>query len=136
MDEGIVMARSPFLSDVAQFMLVRNYSRRTIDRYLYWIKYFILFSDKQHPKNLHAADIERILTFLAVKRSISPSTQAIVLNALVFLKTKYLQQQPAPLQHFQKAVRQQKLPIVLTQAEVGALLKELEGVHYLMAALL
>lgn len=130
------MTKSPFLSDVARFMQVRNYSKRTISTYLYWIKYFILFCDKQHPTTLDAADIERFLTFLAVERTVSPNTQSLVLNALVFLKTKYLGQKLDPLSHFQKAVRQQKLPVVLTQQEVADLLRQLRGAHYLMAALL
>ncbi|MBD2857713.1 integron integrase [Spongiibacter sp. KMU-158] len=130
------MTRSPFLSDMERFMLVRNYSKRTISSYLYWVKYFILFCHKQHPKNLGSNDIERFLTFLAVERQVSPSTQAIALNALVFMKTKYLAQELAPLAHFKKSLRQAKLPVVLTREEVAALLAHLHGMHYLMAAML
>ena len=130
------MKRSPFLTSIEQYMRVRNYSKRTIDTYLYWIKYFIIFSDKQHPENLGSQDIEAFLSYLAIERTVSPSTQAIVLNALVFLKTKFLGQTLAPLTHYQKATRQQKLPVVLNQSEVSALLSHLHGVNYLMAALL
>jgi hypothetical protein len=48
-EEAIIMAKSPFLSSVESFMLTRRYSRRTVNTYLYWIKYFIVFNDKQHP---------------------------------------------------------------------------------------
>lgn len=99
------MKRSPFLTSIEQYMRVRNYSKRTIDTYLYWIKYFIIFSDKQHPENLGSQDIEAFLSYLAIERTVSPSTQAIVLNALVFLKTKFLDQTLAPLTHYQKATR-------------------------------
>lgn len=136
MDEGKAMAKSPFLTDVEHFMRVRNYSKRTISTYLYWIKYFIVYSGKQHPSQLGASHVERFLTFLAVERNVSASTQSIVLNALVFLKTKYLGQELAPLENFQKSTRQRKLPVVLTHAEVAALLDRLQGMHYLMGALL
>ncbi|EMR12764.1 integron integrase IntI4 [Methylophaga lonarensis MPL] len=104
------MAKSPFLESIRTFMIVRNYSRRTIDTYLYWIKYFILFHHKQHPDKLGATEIEAFLSYLAVQRKVSVSTQSIALNALVFLKTKFLQQALEPLHHFQKSHRQRKLP--------------------------
>ena len=135
MDEA-GMAKSPFLESIASYMQVRNYSKRTIAAYLYWIKYFIVFCGKQHPRELGSVDIERFLTFLAVERHVSPSTQAVALNALVFLKTKFLSQSIEPLEHFQRANRQRKLPVVLTQEEVKMLLGQLAGVHYLMGGLL
>ena len=39
------------------------YSRRTIASYLHWIKYFILYHNKQHPKDLRDTHIEQFLTF-------------------------------------------------------------------------
>ena len=74
-------------------MLSRRYSRRTVDTYWYWIKYFIVFNDKQHPKDLGDVHIERFLSYLAVKRHVSAATQSLALNAIVFLKTKFLEQQ-------------------------------------------
>jgi len=86
------MAKSPFLQSVEDFMRVQRYSRRTIDSYLYWIKFFILFSGKQHPSVLDDDAIKRFLTFLATERNVSAGTQALALNAIVFLKTKFLGQ--------------------------------------------
>jgi len=130
------MSKSPFLDSLESFMRVRNYSKRTIQAYLYWCKYFIVFCGKQHPKELGAADIERFLTYLAVERKVSPGTQALALNAIVFLKKKFLSQEFEPLLHFKKPNRQRKLPLVLTVSEVKKLLGQLSGAHYLMAALL
>ena len=130
------MPKSPFLQAVADFMRARNYSRRTIASYCDWIKRFIVFCDKQHPETLGAADVERFLTWLAVKRDVAPGTQALALNAIVFLKREFLGQ---PLEidgAFTRARPTRKLPVVLTHAEVGKLLAQLSGVPYLMAALL
>lgn len=134
--DGVSKSKSPFLRSVESFMRVRNYSKRTIEAYLYWIKYFIVYCDKRHPADLGGADVERFLTFLAVERNVSPGTQSVALNALVFLKTKYLNQTLEPLEHFKKSQRQRKLPVVLTQNEVRALLGKMSGMAYLMAALL
>ncbi len=130
------MSSSPFLQSIRDFMMVRNYSLRTIDTYLYWIKYFIIFCGKQHPTTLDHHDVERFLTFLAVERGVAPSTQSLALNALVFLKIKFLNQPLQPLEHFQKASRQRKLPIVLTVNEVKLLIDRLSGPQRLMAGLL
>ena len=78
--------KSPFLQSIDSFMRVRRYSRRTIDSYLYWIKYFIIFNEKQHPSRLGRVEIEKFLTHLVVDRNVAAATQAIALNAIVFLK--------------------------------------------------
>ncbi|MFC6673173.1 phage integrase N-terminal SAM-like domain-containing protein [Marinobacterium aestuariivivens] len=130
------MAKSPFLQSVEDFMRVQRYSRRTIDSYLYWIKFFILFSGKQHPSILDGDAIKRFLTFLAAERNVSAGTRGLTLNAIVFLKTRFPGQTPGDLSGFNRSQRQRKLPVVLTGNEVAALLAELKGVHYLMAALL
>ena len=130
------MTRSPFLQSVESFMLSKRYSRRTVETYLYWIKYFILFNDKQHPSELGDKDIERFLTFLAVKRRVSAATQSIALNAVVFLKTKFLEQEVGYVGAFTKSRRKKKIPVVLTINEVSSLLSQTSGVNKLMLSLL
>ena len=83
------MYKSPFLNQIYNFMLVRQYSRRTIKSYILWIKAFIRFNENKHPKDLGSSDVERFLTHLAVNRSVSISTQSIALNALAFLYNKF-----------------------------------------------
>lgn len=130
------MPKSPFLQSLSDFMHARHYSKRTIESYNYWIKHFILFCGKQHPERLGAGDVERFLTYLAVERQVSPGTQALALNAIVFLKKRFLSQ-PLELDGgFTRATRTRKLPVVLTCEEVGKLLAQFDGIHYLMAGLL
>lgn len=130
------MGQSPFLQSIESFMRVRRYSRRTITSYLYWIKYFIVFNNKQHPSKLGDVDIERFLTYLAVERGVSAATQSIALNAIVFVKKKVLEEAVGDLKAFSKSSRQRKLPVVLTQTEVSALLEQLSGRTKLMISLL
>jgi integron integrase len=117
-------------------MLVRHYSKRTIDSYLYWIKYYIRFHQKRHPKDMRKEEVLEFLTFLAVERNVSISTQKTALNALAFLYNKFLQLPLGDLGAFNKATRPRKLPVVLTRSEVGALLSRLNGSPRLLAALL
>jgi integron integrase len=130
------MSKSPFLVSLAEYMRARNYSKRTIASYCYWIKHFILFCDKQHPRDLGEVDVERYLTWLAVNRDVSPGTQALALNAIVFVKKVYLSQTLNLPEGFIRATRQSKLPVVLTTQEVALVLGRLQGVARLMGSLL
>ncbi|SER50716.1 integron integrase [Nitrosomonas sp. Nm51] len=130
------MYRSPFLNTIAEFMLVRRYSKRTIKSYIAWIKAFINFNAQRHPKEMGAPEIERFLTYLATDRTVSSSTQAVALNSLAFLYNKFLEQPLGDLGAFKRAMRQPKLPSVLTQQEVKSLFKYLEPKYRLTAGLL
>jgi len=100
------MSSSPLLWSVRDFMLVRRYSKRTIDSYLYWIKYFILFHKKQHPKELGATEVESFLTCLAVDRHVSAATQSFALNSLVFLYKNILDKPVGDVGAFRRSSRQ------------------------------
>ena len=130
------MSSSPFLNSISEFMLVRRYSRRTIDSYLYWIKYFIVFNKKKHPSEMGDNEVEAFLTHLAVQRNVAAATQGIALNALVFLYNKVLEKPLNQIGDFKRSSRQRKLTTVLTREEVSALLSQLESVHLLMASIL
>ena len=84
------MPSSPFLRSISDYMRVRGYSLRTIKSYLYWIRYFILFNNKNHPGEIGARQVEAFLTYLAVDRHVSPSTQSAALNAVAFLYNRFL----------------------------------------------
>ena len=63
------------LDQVRNKWRVKHYAIRTEVQYLYWIKRFILFHGKGHPKDMGAAQIEAFLTNLAVAGKVSASTQ-------------------------------------------------------------
>ena len=97
------MPPSPFMQDLAQKMLMRHYSKRTVDSYCYWIRYYICYHGKRHPKDLGREHVMAFLTFLANQRSVSVSTQKIALNALAFLYNKYMDLPFGELGTFNKA---------------------------------
>src|SRR5690606_18081151 len=109
---------SPFMQSLADFMLVRRYSKRTVDTYLYWIRYYIRFHGLRHPKELKPVAVEQYLTHLAVDRTVAASTQALALNAIAFLYNTFLQQPIGDIASFRRSARQSKLPVVLSTHEV------------------
>jgi integron integrase len=127
---------SPFLQSVSNFMAVRRYSKRTIKSYLYWMRHFIVFHDKQHPRDMGAVEVEQFLTYLAVSRNVSISTQKIALNALAFLYNRMLEKPLGNLGEFNRASAPVKLPTVLSRREVAGLLHKMEGTSLLVASLL
>jgi len=127
---------SPFIVSISRFMAVRHYSPRTIEAYLYWIKYFIHFHNKRHPQEMGGLEIERFLSFLAVERRVSMATQKLALNALAFLYNRFLNQPLGDISGFRRSKIPPKLPVVLTRVETSAFLAQLQGVPLMIASLL
>lgn len=127
---------SPFVDSITRYMSVRGYSIRTIESYLYWIKYYIHFHEKRHPQEMGAAEVEAFLSFLSVDRKVSIATQKLALNALAFLYNRYLDRPLQDIGGFQRAKVTAKLPVVLTRAEMARLLSRLEGVPLMIGSLL
>ncbi|MFN7353241.1 MAG: integron integrase [Burkholderiales bacterium] len=124
------------LDQVRGKIRLKHYSIRTEQSYLDWIKRYIIFHDKQHPASLGAPEVEAFLTHLAVKRRVAASTQNQAKSALLFLYRDVLNNELPWLDNVEKAKTPQRLPVVLTRAEVQALLTCLEGTDWLMGSLL
>ena len=114
----------------------KHYSIRTEQAYVDWIKRFILFHDKRHPVDLGAAHVEAFLTDLASAHHVSASTQNQAKSAILFLYKEVLGIELAWLDGIESAKRSERLPVILTAAEVHTLLRKLHGVHYLIGRLL
>jgi integrase len=125
------------LFDVArEKMRTRHMALRTEQAYLQWIRRYIAFHDRRHPRDLGGPDVEQFLTHLAVERKVSASTQSQALQALLFLYRVVLSVELPWLENVTRAARPRRLPVVLTRAQVRALLSHLEGTHWLVANLL
>ncbi len=124
------------LDQVRDVVRRRHYSIRTEQAYIHWIKRFIFFHGKRHPRQMGAREVEAFLTHLAVAQKVSASTQNQAFNALVFLYHQVLLQELGTIENVERAKRPVRLPVVLTVEEVRALLGELKGSVWLMAGLL
>lgn len=124
------------LDQVRNRLRARHYSIRTEKAYVDWIKRFILFHDKRHPRGMGGPEVERFLTALAVERSVSANTQNQALAALLFLYREVLDQDLPWMRDVVRAKRPARLPTVLTRAEVDALLQRVDTRFELVVRLL
>jgi integron integrase len=124
------------LDQVRDALRVKHYAYRTEESYVQWIRRYILFHNKRHPKDMAEPEVQAFLTHLAVENNVAASTQNQALSALLFLYRHVLHQ---PLSESIDAVRARQskhLPTVLTPEEVQQVLKYLEGTYQLLAKLL
>jgi len=124
------------LDQVRARIRVKHYSIRTEDQYVHWIKRFIFFHEKRHPREMGAPEVEAFLSDLAIKGRVAASTQNQALSALLFLYREVLEIHLPWLDNITRAKPSQHLPVVLTPAEVRAVLDRMDGTHGLMARLL
>ncbi len=124
------------LEQVQAKLRVKHYSLRTERTYLDWAKRYILFHGKTHPEKMGAPEVEAFLSHLAVEGNVAAATQNQAKSALLFLYREVLGIDLPWLDNVTKARVPQRLPVVLTQAEVKMLLDRLEGTQWLMASLL
>src|SRR5262245_43156459 len=130
-------ARPPRLLDrVRGAIATHHYSRRTEKAYVGWIRRYIFFHGKRHPADMGAAELTAFLSSLAVQGNVAASTQNQALSALLFLYREVLEQDVPWLDDVVRAKRPEHLPVVLTRAEVRAVLGGLTGPSRLMALLL
>jgi len=128
--------QSPFLNRVRQVIRTRQYSIRTEQSYTQWVKRFILFHDKRHPKDMGETEVAAFMTHLAVNRHVAPATQNQALNALVFLYRHVLDRPLGDILGAVRAKRPERLPVILTRTEVRQIFAHLDGPHWLPACLL
>ena len=81
------------LEQVSNQIRLRHYSYRTEETYIQWIRRYILFHNKRHPKDMGVPEIEAFLSHLAVEGNVSASTQNQALSALLFLYKHVLKQE-------------------------------------------
>lgn len=111
------------LTRVRNAIRVRQYSRSTETNYTQWVRRFILFHSKQHPDKLGKREVEAFLTYLAVVRKVSPSTQNQALQAILFLYRQVLEKELPWLDDVVRAKPKRRVPVVLNKDEVLSLLR-------------
>ena len=117
---------SPFLDAIREDIRLRGYSIKTEKSYIHWIKQYIYFNGKKHPKEMGASEVRAFLSMLANKRNVAINTQKCALNAVVFMYHKHLGIELGNL-GFTLAQKQRVLPTVLSPSEVKKILDNLEG---------
>lgn len=128
--------KGTLLNQVRHVLRRLNYSPRTEQAYVHWIRRFVLFHHKQHPQHLGPQHVESFLTHLAVERKVAASTQNQALSALLFLYRQVLQKELLDRIDAVWAKRPQRLPSVLTKDEAAKVIACISGDYRIMAQLL
>jgi site-specific recombinase XerD len=128
-------AKPGLFAAVRNVARMRHLSLRTEQAYTNWIRRYILFHHKRHPREMQETEIREFISHLAVHEGISASTQTVALSALLFLYRDVLKQELPYVSNIERAQKPKRLPVVFTRDEVKRLLANLEGAHWLIAAL-
>ena len=111
----------------------RHLSPRTEEAYRYWIRQFIFFHGKRHPRELREAEVTQFLNHLAVQRHVAASTQTQALNAIVFLYRDVLVTPLGEMGNLNRVQQRKRIPVVMASSEVSAVLSQMSGMTALMA---
>ncbi len=137
------MAQSPhtfekprLFDEVRNVARMRHLSLRTEQAYVQWIRRFILFHQKRHPREMGETEIRQFISHLAVNENISASTQTVALSALLFLYRDVLKKDLPYVSNIERARKPKRLPTVFTREETKRILANLEGTHWLIGGLL
>src|SRR5437879_6333438 len=130
------MVKKKLLDQVTDIARFRHLSIRTEAAYRNWIKRFILFHHKRHPRELDADAVRAFLTHLAVNEHVAASTQNQAFNALLFLYRQVLQVPSLNIEGVERARQSRKLPVVFTKPEANAVIAQMRGEPQLIAGLL
>lgn len=121
---------------VRRAMRERRYSRRTEEAYAGWIRRYVIFSGRRHPADLDEGDVRAFLSDLAVRLRVSASTQNQAAAAIQFLYAAVLRRPLRRLEGMVPPRAPRRLPVVLSQSEVRAVIERLRGSDRLIASLL
>ncbi len=126
---------SPFIESVRTELRTKRYSLQTEKSYLTWIRSFIRFHDKRHPKDLANCEIEQYLNHLAVNRQVSAATQNQALCALIFMYKYVIRREIVGL-NYSLTKKPKRMPTVLDEQEVAIIMGLMRGKYKLITPLL
>jgi integron integrase len=124
------------LDQVRDAIRLKHYSYRTEQTYVQWISRYILFHNKQHPKDMGVPEIEAFITHLVTQENVAASTQNQAFSSLLFLYRNVLDIELGERINALRAKKSRHLPIVLTIEEAQAVITRMSGVYQLLAILL
>jgi integron integrase len=135
-DPAVVAAPRSLLAAVRERIRYRHYSYRTEEAYVGWVRRFVAFHGRRHPREMGAVEIEAFLNHLANERHVAAATHNQALSALLFLYGDVLRVELPWLGDIDRPKQPRRLPVVLTRQEVRQVLARMEGCAGLMATLL
>lgn len=117
-------------------ILTRHYSKKTLKAYSLWAEKLRYFAKDKAPDILTIEDVKEFLTFLAVKKKVSASSQNQAFNALLFYFRHVLKKEFGKMEGIVRAKRKPYIPVVLSRDEVDRVISCLNYPYDLVVKLL
>ncbi len=133
--------KSALLEQMAIVVRRKGYSRATLSTYRHWCEQFLRWLRDQNggnwlnPTECDRAEVQQWLTELATIRNVSPTSQNVAFQSVLFLFREVIGKQIENVDAL-RAKTPKRLPTVLSVAEVSQLLANLSGQNKLIAQLL
>ena len=124
------------LDQIREQICYKHYSLRAEQAYVQRVRIFVKSHGLRHPRDMGREEIESFLAMLANERRVAASTHNQALSALRFLYREVLAVDLPWLDGVQRPRTPQRIPSVLTVAEVASLLSALPPDMALLARLL
>jgi integron integrase len=138
--DGLTNASDPkpkkLLDQVSEALRTKHYSYRTEQTYVDWIKRYIIFHKKQHPKDQGVDEIRAFIAYLATERKVATSTQNQALSAILFLYRTVLGHEINLTPDLISPSRPKRLPTVLTHEEAISIINAMRGTSRIMTKIL
>jgi len=123
-------------NDLSSEIQLRNYSKKTLKAYMGWARKFQYFTKSKDPRLLIPSDVKKIMTFLAVERKVSASSQNQAFNALLFFYKHVLKKEFGDMKDIPRAKRKPYIPVVLSREEIEKVVSNLSPPYDLIVKLL
>ena len=125
------------LDQYSEFLRNRHYSLRTEQTYIGWVRQYILFHNKRHPRDMGVEEINAFITHLVNQKKVAASTQNQAISAILFLYRNVLnikldETRLTPI----RPTRPKRVPTVLSREEAKKVIANMDGIYKLMAQIM
>ena len=127
---------APVYEGLTSEIRLRHYSPKTLKSYRSWVRQLQNYTRSKDFHLLSTSDVKDFLTFLAVKRNVSASSQNQAFNALLFLFKNVLKKEFGEIKDVPRAKRKPYIPVVLSREEIDTIISKLADPFDLMVKLL
>lgn len=116
---------------------LKQYSPRTEKTYVEWVRAYIIFHNKRHPKDMGVIEIEQFIVHLVSDKKFSGSSQNQALSAILFLYRHVLEIDLDADALFRLRPQKTKtIPLVLSKTEAKLVISKMTGVYKIIAQIL
>lgn len=125
------------LDQYSEFLRNRHYSFRTEQTYVGWVRQYILYHNKRHPREMGVAEINEFITHLVNQKTVAASTQNQAISAILFLYRNVL---AMPLDETAltpiRPTKPKRVPTVLSREEAKNVIAQMDGIYKVMTQLM